>query len=150
RVRALLDVAHRHPKKSFSSEGGMLPSMPDLHHAVQHAGGCLPGVWERSSRAARTSLNLNETRCKRSVSRRFVEMVLFGDHSIPLIPRKTFFGNANAVNPKLSPDGRWLAWIAPAAGVMNVWVAPRDDVTQARALTRQTERPIFEHEFART
>ena len=75
---------------------------------------------------------------------------MVGHASIPLIPRKTFFGNANALSPQLSPDGRWLAWIAPDNGVMNVWVAPRDDVTKARPLTRETDRPIFEHWFART
>jgi dipeptidyl aminopeptidase/acylaminoacyl peptidase len=73
-----------------------------------------------------------------------------GDCSIPLIARKTFFENANALNPRLSPDGRWLAWIAAADGVMNVWVAPRDDLVKARPLTRQTDRPIFVHWFART
>ena len=73
------------------------------------------------------------------------------DHtSIPLIPRKTFFENANALNPRLSPDGRWLAWIAAVDGVMNVWVAPRDDLTRAQPLTRQTDRPIFQHWFTRT
>jgi dipeptidyl aminopeptidase/acylaminoacyl peptidase len=70
--------------------------------------------------------------------------------SIPLIPRKTLFENAHALNPRLSPDGRWLAWIAAVDGVMNVWAAPRDDLSKARPLTRQTERPIFEHLFART
>jgi hypothetical protein len=75
---------------------------------------------------------------------------MVGDTSVPLIPRKTFFENANALSPKLSPDGRWLAWIAAANGVMNVWVAPRDDLTKARAITCQTDRPIFAHWFART
>jgi dienelactone hydrolase len=77
-------------------------------------------------------------------------MRMAGDTAIPLIPRKTFFENANALNPRLSPDGRWLAWIAPFDGVMNVWVAPPDDLTNARPLTRQTERPIFAQWFART
>ena len=72
------------------------------------------------------------------------------DTNIPLIPRKTFFENPNAFNPRLSPDGHWLAWIAAVEGVMNVWVAPRSDLTKARPLTRQTDRPIFQHAFART
>jgi Tol biopolymer transport system component len=63
---------------------------------------------------------------------------MVGDTSIPLIPRKTFFENANALNPRFSPDGRWLAWIAAVDGVMNVWAAPRGDLTKARPLTRQT------------
>jgi dipeptidyl aminopeptidase/acylaminoacyl peptidase len=78
------------------------------------------------------------------------EMRMTTDSNIPLIPRKTFFENANALRPKLSPDGRWISWIAAVDGVMNVWVAPREDLTKARALTRQTERPIFAHWFART
>ena len=69
---------------------------------------------------------------------------------IPLIPRKAFFENANAGSPELSPDGRWLAWIAAVDGVMNIWVAPCGDLTKAHPLTRQTDRPIFEHWFART
>jgi len=73
-----------------------------------------------------------------------------GHANIPLIPRKTFFENANALNPKLSPNGRWLAWIAAVDDVTNVWVAPRDDLTKARPITRQTDRPIFVHWFART
>jgi acylaminoacyl-peptidase len=72
------------------------------------------------------------------------------DAGIPLIPRKTFFENAHALAPQLSPDGRWLSWIAAVDGVMNVWAAPRDDLAQARALTRQTERPIYQQVFART
>ena len=77
---------------------------------------------------------------------------------VPLIPRKTFFENANALNPRLSPDGRWLAWIAAVDGVMNVWVAPRDDLdkgprhhppdrpTHLRALVRahQCARAVLE------
>jgi acylaminoacyl-peptidase len=77
-------------------------------------------------------------------------MRVAGDNTIPLIPRQTFFENANALNPRLSPDGLWLTWIAAADGVMNVWVAPRDDLAKARPLTRQTDRPIFAHWFART
>ncbi len=68
----------------------------------------------------------------------------------PLIPRRVFFENANALDPKLSPDGQWLTWLAAVNGVMNVWAAPREDLTQARPLTRQTERPIFQQWFART
>ena len=41
-----------------------------------------------------------------------------------LIPRTVLFGNPERTLPELSPDGRQLAWIAPLAGVLNVWVAP--------------------------
>src|SRR4051794_1475492 len=41
----------------------------------------------------------------------------------PLIPRETLFGNPERVSPRLSPDGKHLAWIAPdKKNVLQVWV----------------------------
>jgi len=70
--------------------------------------------------------------------------------SVPLIPRRTFFENPHAFAPTLSPDGRWLSWMAAVDGVLNVWAAPRGDLTKARPLTHETDRPIAWHVFART
>ena len=39
-----------------------------------------------------------------------------------LIPRSILFGNPQRTSPRLSPDGKRLAWIAPDEGVLNVWV----------------------------
>ena len=39
-----------------------------------------------------------------------------------LIPREVLFGNPERMQPKISPDGRRLAHIAPDHGVLNVWV----------------------------
>nr|MDQ3571098.1 S9 family peptidase [Actinomycetota bacterium] len=39
-----------------------------------------------------------------------------------LIPRDVLFGNPERVQPRISPDGRRLAYIAPVDGVLNVWV----------------------------
>ncbi len=60
---------------------------------------------------------------------------------VPLIPREILFGNPARVAPRLSPDGRRLAWIAPDDGVLNVWVKTvgRDD---DRAVTRDRGRGI--------
>jgi dipeptidyl aminopeptidase/acylaminoacyl peptidase len=64
-------------------------------------------------------------------------------HDSPtLIPRQILFGNPERVNPELSPDGRRLGWIAPTDGVLNVWVAPLDDLGSATAVTTDTERGI--------
>jgi dipeptidyl aminopeptidase/acylaminoacyl peptidase len=41
-----------------------------------------------------------------------------------LIPRDVLFGNPERVSPRISPDGERLAFIAPADGVLNVWVGP--------------------------
>ena len=40
----------------------------------------------------------------------------------PLIPREVLFGNPEKVQPRISPDGKRLAYIAPVNGVLNVWV----------------------------
>ncbi len=63
----------------------------------------------------------------------------------PLIPRKLLFGNASRLDPQISPDGTKLAWLAPVQGVMNVWVAPVDAVSEAIPITQVTGRPIVWH-----
>jgi dipeptidyl aminopeptidase/acylaminoacyl peptidase len=60
----------------------------------------------------------------------------------PLIAREKFFGNPSRIQGRLSPDGKWLSWIAPREGVLNIYVAPASDPTAARALTSETKRPI--------
>lgn len=60
----------------------------------------------------------------------------------PLIERSKLFGNPSRSGAQLSPDGRWLSWLAPREGVMNVWVAAVADLEQARPLTDSKDRPI--------
>ena len=60
----------------------------------------------------------------------------------PLIPREKFFGNPTKTAGRLSPDGKWLSWIAPREGVLNVWVAPASDPKSARPMTNERQRPI--------
>ena len=66
-----------------------------------------------------------------------------------LIPRQVLFGNPERVRPRISPDGTQLAWIAPSAGVLNVWVAPANqgkgqgiDWSAARVVTDDADRGI--------
>jgi len=40
----------------------------------------------------------------------------------PLIPREVLFGNPEKTSPRLSPDGKRLAYLAPKDGVLNIWV----------------------------
>ena len=61
---------------------------------------------------------------------------------VELIPRSALFGNPERSNAQLSPDGRYLSWLAPLRGVMNVWVAPVGDPAQARAVTDDAARGI--------
>src|SRR3954468_17650024 len=60
----------------------------------------------------------------------------------PVIAREKFFGNPSRVAGRLSPDGKWLSWIAPRDGVLNVWVAPTADAAAAKPLTNERQRPI--------
>lgn len=68
--------------------------------------------------------------------------------SSPLIPRDALFGNPDHADPQVSPDGRWLSWLAPHQGVLNVWVAPVDDPSSARTVTRDTERGVRSYAWA--
>jgi dipeptidyl aminopeptidase/acylaminoacyl peptidase len=59
-----------------------------------------------------------------------------------LIPRKDIFGNPTRTLPAISPDGRNIAYIAPRDGVLNVFVAPRDDIGSAKPITADKKRGI--------
>ncbi|MDR6148007.1 dipeptidyl aminopeptidase/acylaminoacyl peptidase [Sphingomonas sp. SORGH_AS870] len=61
---------------------------------------------------------------------------------VPLIERAKLFGNPTKVGGQLSPDGKWISFIAPRDGVLNVWVAPIATPDQARPLTAEKGRPI--------
>jgi dipeptidyl aminopeptidase/acylaminoacyl peptidase len=59
-----------------------------------------------------------------------------------MIPRKLIFGNPDKANVQISPDGRHLAYLAPLDGVLNVWVAPRDNLAAAQPITHDTGRGV--------
>ena len=59
-----------------------------------------------------------------------------------LIPRALLFGNPTRSNPQISPDGHHLSFIAPLDGVLNIWVAPIDDLANAVPVTRDRKRGI--------
>ena len=66
----------------------------------------------------------------------------------PLIERSKLFGNPSRAGASLSPDGRWLSWLAPREGVMNIWVAPVAALDQAKPLTDSRDRPIRQQFWA--
>ncbi|WP_249042521.1 S9 family peptidase [Sphingomonas carotinifaciens] len=61
---------------------------------------------------------------------------------VPLIERTKLFGNPSRIGGQLSPDGKWISFIAPKDGVLNVWLAPADRPDDAKAITAETTRPI--------
>ena len=70
--------------------------------------------------------------------------------SIPLIPRDIFFGNPDRAAVRVSPDGRHLSFLAPVNGVLNVWVAPVENIGAAKPVTRDTGRGIHIYFWAYT
>ena len=62
----------------------------------------------------------------------------------PLIPRTVLFGNPERMSPQVSPDGKWLTYVAPLNGVLNVYlrsINKNDD----RAITSDTHRGIWQY-----
>jgi len=58
-----------------------------------------------------------------------------------LIPRSVLFGNPARSSPEISPDGAMLAYLAPDAGVLNVWVRTLGK-TDDRVITNDRKRGI--------
>lgn len=59
-----------------------------------------------------------------------------------LIPRKDIFGNPTRTSPAISPDGKYIAYIAPRDGVLNVFVAPSSNIADAKPITADKKRGI--------
>jgi dipeptidyl aminopeptidase/acylaminoacyl peptidase len=63
--------------------------------------------------------------------------------SLNLIPRKVLFGNPQVANPKLSPDGKYLAYSAPdEANVMQLWLRTMNQQDD-RVITADRKRGII-------
>lgn len=68
----------------------------------------------------------------------------------PLIDREIFFGNPEYAGAQISPDGKYISFIKPFKGTMNIWVketnAPFD---AAKPVTNDTLRPIRSYFWSR-
>lgn len=60
----------------------------------------------------------------------------------PLIPRAALFGNPAKASARISPDGKWLSWLAPVDGVLNIWVAPAANPAAAKPVSASKDRPV--------
>ncbi len=59
-----------------------------------------------------------------------------------LLPRQVLFGNPDRSSARISPDGTQLSFLAPVDGVLNVWVAPAQDLSKAKAVTQDKKRGV--------
>jgi dipeptidyl aminopeptidase/acylaminoacyl peptidase len=65
-----------------------------------------------------------------------------------LIPREVLFGNPERADPRISPDGSQLSWLAPDKnGVLNVWVSAIDGANP-HPVTNETDYPIHYYRWA--
>ncbi len=61
----------------------------------------------------------------------------------PLLDRELFFGNPQISSGQLSPDGKFISFMKPYQGIMNVWVKEfAEPFDQARPLT-DSKRPLY-------
>jgi dipeptidyl aminopeptidase/acylaminoacyl peptidase len=67
-----------------------------------------------------------------------------------LIPRNVLFGNPQRAAARISPNGKWLSYLAPVDGILNVWVAPIDDMSKAKQVTDDKTRDIRGYSWAYT
>lgn len=58
-----------------------------------------------------------------------------------LVPRDELFASPTYSELQISPDGKALAFLHPLNGVLNIWVAPIDDLASATPVTRFDTRP---------
>lgn len=64
-----------------------------------------------------------------------------------LIPREVLFDLPEKISPQISPDGSWVAYLAPYEKVLNVWLYDRKTGTE-RALTHDKGRGIHYYAWA--
>lgn len=67
-----------------------------------------------------------------------------------LIPRRLLFGNPERAFPKLSPEGKQLAYLAPDNGVLNLWIAPVASPGAGKPVTNDRRRGIRQYYWAFT
>jgi dipeptidyl aminopeptidase/acylaminoacyl peptidase len=70
--------------------------------------------------------------------------------NVPLIARAILFGNPTRAQGQIAPDGRWLSWLAPKDGVLNVWIAPIGASDRPRVVTDDKKRGIRFYAWAYT
>lgn len=70
--------------------------------------------------------------------------------AVPLIPLEQFFDNPQIAAAQISPDGRWLSYVKPYKGKLNVYVRPINGTdADERVMTTDTLRPVTQYFWSR-
>jgi dipeptidyl aminopeptidase/acylaminoacyl peptidase len=67
-----------------------------------------------------------------------------------LIPRDVLFGNPDKAGPQISSDGKYISYLAPVDGVLNVWVGPAGNLEAAKPVSKDKKRGIRSYFWAYT
>ena len=68
----------------------------------------------------------------------------------PLIDREVFFGNPEYAGAQISPDGKYISFIKPLSGTLNVFVKGIDEPFEsARPMTNDQKRPVRQYFWSR-
>ena len=123
------------------------------------------GIWYTTSHAHATSTDVGRGRNPKEVEvnvvhRTYRSAAVFGllaatpapaagrqAEPPPLLPVEQLFASAAAFNAQVSPDGRWVAYLRPFRGKMNVHVRRLGSNTD-RVVTRDTTRPIESYRWS--
>src|SRR5215212_89426 len=63
-----------------------------------------------------------------------------------LIDREIFFGNPEYAGAQISPDGKFISFVKPFNGTMNIWVKGIDEpFAAARPMTNDPARPVRQY-----
>jgi len=65
-----------------------------------------------------------------------------------IIPRGVLFGNPDKTSVLISPNGKYISYIAPLAGVLNIFTAPIDSPGDAKPITKDKGRGIRSYYWA--
>lgn len=71
-----------------------------------------------------------------------------GPNDAPLIARQVLFGNPDITFVRISPSGKYISYLAPLKGVLNIFLAPVDRPDKAVALTKVSSRSIRYYRWA--
>lgn len=67
-----------------------------------------------------------------------------------LIDREVFFGNPEYAGAQISPDGKYISFVKPLDGTMNVWVkGVNEPFGAARPMTNDQKRPVRQYFWSR-
>src|SRR5450759_5941419 len=70
--------------------------------------------------------------------------------AVPLIPLEHFFDNPQIGGAQIAPDGRWLSYVKPYKGKLNVYVRPMNGTeADERVMTTDTLRPVGQYFWSR-